>query len=251
MNQIQSYLNKLEQEYNIEILLAVETGSRAWGFPSPDSDYDIRMIYKHPVDWYISIDDPKDTIELMLDNNEIDITGWDVRKSLQLLRISNAALLERIQSNIIYKVNESFLSDLKVLSLDYYSRISTIHHYISMAKKCFEDVSNTEKYKLKRFFYGLRAALNCMYILNNADIPPISFPEVVNCLNISNECKSRIFELIQLKSTINEDYLHTGEKELISLMSNSIDIAEQYALTLPSGNRSYQPLNEFLHQIIL
>ena len=84
---IQQYLRQIEAERDIKILFASETGSRAWGFPSPDSDYDIRIIYIHKLDWYLSINIPKDTIELMLENNDIDISGWELRKSLSLLAI--------------------------------------------------------------------------------------------------------------------------------------------------------------------
>ena len=99
---IKKYLKNIEEKFDITILLACETGSRAWGFPSPDSDYDVRLIYKHKRDWYLSLAEEKDTIELMLDNNEIDISGWDIRKTLRLLWKSNPPLLERIQSPIIY-----------------------------------------------------------------------------------------------------------------------------------------------------
>ena len=79
------YLNELEQAKGIEILLACETGSRAWGFPSPDSDYDVRVIYKHNKNWYLSLVEEKDTVEYFLENNDIDISGWDIRKCLKLL----------------------------------------------------------------------------------------------------------------------------------------------------------------------
>ena len=89
---IKKYLSDLEKEKAIEILLACETGSRVWGFPSPDSDFDVRIIYKHEKDWYLSLTEEKDTIEYFLENNEIDISGWDLRKSLRLLWKSNPPL---------------------------------------------------------------------------------------------------------------------------------------------------------------
>ncbi|HAN77121.1 MAG TPA: hypothetical protein DCQ31_04775 [Bacteroidales bacterium] len=79
-HKINSYLTEIEVANDIEILLACETGSRAWGFPSPDSDYDVRLIYKHKTDWYLSLTEPKDSIELMLDDNLIDISGWELRR---------------------------------------------------------------------------------------------------------------------------------------------------------------------------
>jgi predicted nucleotidyltransferase len=54
-NKINGYLDAIEKEKQIKILLACETGSRAWGFPSPDSDYDVRIVYVHEKDWYLSL----------------------------------------------------------------------------------------------------------------------------------------------------------------------------------------------------
>lgn len=137
---IKKHLADLEQEKGIEILLACETGSRAWGFPSPDSDFDVRIIYKHEKKWYLSLVEEKDTIELFLENNELDITGWELRKSLRLLWKSNPALLERIQSPIIYKVNTDFLEGITMVAQAAYSRIATIHHYSSMAKNLYAEL---------------------------------------------------------------------------------------------------------------
>ena len=109
---ILQYLKQIETEKGITILLACETGSRAWGFPSPDSDYDVRFIYRHDRNWYLSLNERKDTIERMFDNRDIDISGWDLRKSLNLLWKSNAALMERIQSPITYISDEAFVFEI-------------------------------------------------------------------------------------------------------------------------------------------
>ena len=156
------YLNKIEEEREVKILLACETGSRAWGFPSPDSDFDIRIIYVHKKDWYLSLSEKKDSIELMFENNDIDITGWDLRKSLRLLQKSNPPLLERIQSPILYKSDNAFLVQMNELANSQYSRIDTIHHYLSMAKNFVEELKENGEYKLKNFFtlYVLRLLAN-------------------------------------------------------------------------------------------
>ncbi|MFZ1378508.1 MAG: nucleotidyltransferase domain-containing protein, partial [Saprospiraceae bacterium] len=117
---ILEYLKKIQIEKEIDILLACETGSRAWGFPSPDSDYDVRFIYKHKINWYLSLKQQKDTIEVMYENNEIDLSGWDIKKSLNLLWKSNPPLLERIQSPIIYVSNKEFLDGMQNLSKQSY-----------------------------------------------------------------------------------------------------------------------------------
>jgi predicted nucleotidyltransferase len=157
------YLEQIEEEKNIKILLACETGSRAWGFPSPDSDFDIRLIYMHEKDWYLSLSEKKDTIERMLDNNEIDISGWDLRKCLRLLKKSNPPLLERIQSPILYKTDNNFLLRINEIAKTAYSRIASAHHYLGIAKKHIDEVKDRDEYKLKKFFL-------CIEIFNSLQV---------------------------------------------------------------------------------
>lgn len=247
---IKNYLKEIENNYNIKILYACETGSRAWGFPSPDSDYDIRMIYIHPKDWYLSLWEEKDTIEMMLNDNEIDITGWDLRKSLRLLLKSNPPLLERIQSPIIYRCDEPFLSEIILIAKTFYSKIATIHHYLNMAKKCLYEIDNIETYKLKKFFYALRSAIACKWILDRDELPPICFLEMLEKLNISQTLKTRIAELIELKSNENESYMHCGENELIFLIKEIIMVSEDNAQSLPTGKGDFKELNDFFRNAI-
>ena len=214
-NKIKQELAQLEEERDITILLACETGSRAWGFPSPDSDYDIRMIYKRPRDWYLSLNEGKDTIELMLEDGELDITGWDIRKTLRLLWKSNAALLERLQSPIVYMQVTGFMQAIMPLAKSRYSRIAVMYHYLSMAKKVFAEVEDQDQYKLKKLFYALRTATACIWIIERDEIPPIVYTDMLNGLDLATSLTDRIHELIALKATKNESYLHTGEKELL------------------------------------
>jgi len=242
---INQYLNKIEKEKNIIILLACETGSRAWGFPSPDSDFDIRIIYKHKKDWYLSLNEKKDSIDLMFENNEIDITGWDLRKSLKLLQKSNSPLLERIQSPIIYKKDDEFLDEMTTVAQNQYSRIATIHHYLSMAKNFLEELKEAKEYKLKKFFYALRSATACKWILEKEEMPPIEFLKMINGLNIPNSVTNRIDELILLKSTISESYFHEGEKELISFIEACINETDKKRQSLPSAKGNTEELDTF------
>lgn len=247
-DKITKYLEQIQQEKEIEILLACETGSRAWGFPSPDSDYDVRFIYRHKTEWYLSINEQKDTIELMFENNEIDLSGWDLKKSLQLLWKSNPPLLERIQSPIIYMANEEFLSGINDLSKTYYSKISTIHHYLNMAKKMFDEVKGSEKVKLKKLFYALRTAVACQWILEKDEIPPIVFQTMLEELSIDSEIKHRTYELIALKATKEESYLHEEEKKINGCIENIIQRAEYEVNALPAGKGEMEGLNQFFRK---
>ncbi len=247
---IKKYLSDLEKNQGIKILLACETGSRAWGFPSPDSDFDVRIIYVHDKNWYLSLAEEKDTIEYFFENNEIDISGWDLRKCLRLLWKSNPPILERIQSPIIYKVDQGFLTGINAIARTTYSRIATIHHYLSMAKKTFEEVVTTEEYKLKKFFYALRASVACLWILEKEEIPPIEFGKMLTGLTLPDTITLRIRELITIKATISEKYYHKGEQELIAFMRNCIERADNESLRLPSSKGQMSDVNDFFRKIL-
>ncbi len=247
---IKYYLEEIEKEKQIKILLASETGSRAWGFPSPDSDYDVRIIYMHPKDWYLSLTEKKDSIQRMLENNEIDITGWDLRKSLRLLMKSNPPLLERIQSTIIYHQDDQFVNSIEALANNSYSRISTIHHYVSMAKKFFADIVNEKEYKLKKLFYALRSATACLWILKKNEIPPINFLQMIDGLDINEDLVTRINQLISIKSTQSEAYFHKGEPELFAFIHHCISLSEAGANSLPSVKTDIVQLDQFFVKML-
>lgn len=247
---IKQYLKDIEQRKNIKILFACETGSRAWGFPSPDSDFDIRIIYVHKTDWYLSLGSPKDSIDLMFENKDIDISGWELKKSLMLLRKSNASMLERIQSPIIYDKDDEFLDDMLAASQVQYSRIATIHHYLSMAKRFVDDLETGETFKLKKFFYALRSATVCKWILEKDEMPPIEFTKIYPNLGIATHLVQRIEELIALKSTISETYLHSGEAELLDFIRACIRESEEKRQSLPGSKAKTEPLNVILKKYI-
>lgn len=128
-------IKNAEHEHNVKVLYAVESGSRAWGFASPNSDYDVRFVYVHPRDWYLTIDvdDQRDVIEYPI-VDEIDINGWDLRKALQLLWRSNPAIVEWLHSPIVYIDDGIFAQSARQCLPSIYSPIKGVHHYLNMAK---------------------------------------------------------------------------------------------------------------------
>ena len=111
MQPIPAKLATLAQQENLHFLLAVESGSRAWGFASPDSDYDVRALYIRPSAHYLAIDEGKDTFEF-IEDEWFDVGAWDIRKALRLLRKSNAVLLEWLRSPVVYAADSAFVRDL-------------------------------------------------------------------------------------------------------------------------------------------
>lgn len=242
---ILKYLGELEQTRDIKILLACETGSRAWGFPSPDSDYDVRLIYVHRPLWYLKLTEPKDTIEQMHEDREIDISGWDLRKSLRLLMKSNPPLLERIQSPIVYQADPVFVAGINSLADGFYSRIATINHYLSMSNKMMAELNGGENYKLKKLFYALRTAVACNWIMEKEEKPPIEFPVMLAGLDIDSTLQKSIHALITLKLTKDETYMHSGEEHLLEFIEDTLQKATQQRNALPGSNGNVEELSDF------
>lgn len=178
---IAKQLAQIEQEEQVRIIYACESGSRAWGFPSQDSDYDVRFIYVRPLEWYLSIEDQRDVIERPI-SDQLDINGWDIRKALKLFRKSNPPLLEWLQSPIQYDEQYSVAEQIRSLSPLTFSPKSCLYHYLNMAKGNFRDYLQGEQVKIKKYFYVLRPLLACGWIARYETMPPMAFDELVETL---------------------------------------------------------------------
>lgn len=213
-NKILEKLKQIEKEKNIEILFAVESGSRAWGFASSDSDYDIRFVYKHQKDWYLNLWEQKDTIEFMTED-DLDGSGWDVGKALQLLAKSNASFLGWLFSPVVYYANNTFLEEIKAMAKDNFNPVSGFYHYHSMSKN-FEEKLGTSEMSIKSFFYAIRTTLCANWIAKGKGIPPVLFEELYVLLNEENQRK--LDELILLKGQSIEKSTPRIDEELITLV---------------------------------
>ncbi|UVI31126.1 nucleotidyltransferase domain-containing protein [Paenibacillus spongiae] len=175
---IKQELSAIEAQEGVRILYACESGSRAWGFPSRDSDYDVRFIYIRPVDWYLSIFERRDVIERPIDDM-LDINGWDLRKALNLFRKSNPPLLEWLQSPICYAEPYSAAEQIRALSAETFSPKSCMHHYLHMARGNYREYLQGDLVKIKKYFYVLRPVLACAWISERGTMPPIAFETLV------------------------------------------------------------------------
>jgi predicted nucleotidyltransferase len=166
------------------VLLAVESGSRAWGFASPNSDYDARFIYVHGRDWYLSVglEEQRDVIEYPI-VDEIDINGWDLRKALRLFWKSNPSFVEWIQSPIIYRDEGSFAPSVRAMLSEVYSRQKGIYHYRSMAKTNYRGYLRADLVPLKKYFYVLRPLLAVRWLENYGTAAPIEFGKLLTMVS--------------------------------------------------------------------
>lgn len=176
--QIQNELDKIERTHDVRVIYCAESGSRAWGIASPDSDYDVRFVYVHKREHYLRLDPQRDVIEWMLDD-VLDISGWDLKKALTLTHASNPTLYEWSRSPIVYKTSEDWRKVVGVLD-EFFVQKSVAYHYLSLAKKTYKIYCGGESVRLKKYFYVLRPIFACRWVLDFGSAPPIEFETLKN-----------------------------------------------------------------------
>ncbi len=246
MEKIREILKNLEQKKKIKILYACETGSRAWGFPSPDSDYDIRFIYMHERDWYLSLSQRKDTLEFM--DGELDITGWDLKKCLTLLKKSNAPLIERFQSPIEYYAVAGFKTDFRNLIGNYYSPTAVFFHHYSLAQKFREELKDKQEVRLKNYFYLIRSLLSCNWIVNDKTVLPMDIEGLMKLIDTGRRIEIR--NLIKLKERVDEEYLHTKDRSLDSWVDSLFEVLDGSRENMGVSKADHSALNEFFLKMV-
>lgn len=197
---ILSRIDRAEQEHDVRVLLAVESGSRAWGFESPNSDYDARFIYTHRPDWYLAVDleEKRDVIEYPI-VDDIDLNGWDVRKALRLFSRSNPAFVEWIQSPIIYRESGGFAASVRQLLPTVYSCGRGVYHYRSMARTNFRGYLRAGQVPLKKYFYVLRPLLAVRWLERYSKPAPIEFEKLLHLIEDRPALVADIHQLLARK----------------------------------------------------
>jgi hypothetical protein len=172
-------LADIERQHQVTVLYACESGSRGWGFASPDSDYDVRFVYVHRLPWYLTVLPGRDVIEQPI-SGDLDINGWDLRKTLGLLRDSNPTLLEWLRSPIVYRAVEPWAPRLRALAEEEFSLVRGYHHYVSMARKNLREHLLGEVVRYKKYLYVLRPLLAARWIREGRGAPPMRFAELAS-----------------------------------------------------------------------
>jgi predicted nucleotidyltransferase len=225
-------LGKIEQAHNCEILLAVESGSRAWGFPSPDSDNDVRFFFKRPIKSYLAIDPERDVIETPMDG-DWDVNGWDITKALRLMVKGNATVGEWLNSPLIYRENEKsdFSYRLRDLLAVYSDPRLSARHYYGLANTCYKgDISNrptAEKIdaldgtglsfkgptlvNLKKYFYAVRAAASITWVEKYNEVPPMTLQALMSRDTLPWDVRGVVNDLMHQKATMGEKF-GTGKR---------------------------------------
>ena len=244
-DQIAQELARLERRHDIRILYAVESGSRAWGFASTDSDWDVRYLYVHRLDWYLKIDDKKDNQEEILPN-DIDLAGWELKKALRLFRKSNPPLLEWLDSPIVYSEKYATAGWLRDLKKEYFNPKSCLHHYLHMAERNYRAYLQGDFVKVKKYFYVLRPMLACDWIKETDTMAPTEFRKLLDSQVHDPMVKAEIEKLLARKIAGEE----LSEEPRIAILNDFLEEKirhfNEYVQKLP---RSPQPDTDLLNEL--
>jgi len=246
---IQTQIQEIEQKENIKILYACESGSRAWGFPSKDSDYDVRFIYIRPKDWYLSIDDKKDTVDYPI-NDLLDINGWDIRKALRLFRGSNAVIYEWIQSPIVYKTEGKLHQSLIRSMNEFYSLRAGMHHYLGMTMNTLTSDLMADSVRVKKYLYALRSVLACKWIMTYNEVPPMEFVKLRELIKEEKGLNEVIDQLLEQKLNGDEKYTVAPVRLLNHFIWNEIRMAELFSMDQSKPNGSTEKLDGLFRELL-
>lgn len=240
-------LQKIEQTHNVKIIMAIESGSRAWGFASPDSDYDVRFIYVRNKEDYLKLEGIRDVIEWKLDE-VLDINGWDIRKALQLLHKSNPTIFEWCTSPIVYLSTLDF-DVLKKVMPGYFSEKKALYHYWHMAQTNYREYLKGEEVRIKKYFYVLRPLLAAQWILDKKVAPPMLFDELVDA-ELDEKLRPELNRLLEMKKTLPEMGMAPKVQIFNDYIEKVMPDIKEAAEKIEETEKDWDALNELFLQFI-
>lgn len=244
-------LKDIESRYDVKILLAVESGSRAWGFASKDSDYDVRFVYVHRKEWYLSLIEGRDVIEEMDSDEVMDFAGWDLKKTLLLMGKGNCAFAEWLNSPVIYYKDEEFFKSISCLKEAYFRKVSAVNHYYHMAMNHDKRYLEKRGCEMKRFMYHLRGLLAAKFTAIYDTYPPVLFNELVEKMVSDKSIKAEIADLVRLKQESREHNTMIVSDFLVAFAAELAAEIEAMFGTFPGENPpDLKRLDEFFLNIL-
>lgn len=250
--QIAERISQIEAEHRVRVLLAVEAGSRATGLNAADSDYDVRFIYAHPLEHYLSIDlaDKGDVIDYPI-SDELDLHGWDLRKALQLFGQSNPSLIEWFQSPIIYCERGCFSPEVRRLLPELFSPEKAIFHYRSMAKSNFDKfLEGKDEVSAKKYLYVVRSLLMILWIEKYQQPAPMAFYALFGLLESDVSLRQAIEALVVIKIQSTQERLVPRNSDIDTFIERQFSRLAQFKPQIPASVGRVDVLNQLYRRVL-
>lgn len=231
-------LAEIEARFGVRILYACESGSRAWGFASPDSDYDVRFIYVYPLPWYLTVKPGRDVIELPIEG-DLDVNGWEVRKTLGLLARGNPALIEWLQSPIVYRADEAFLGALWSAARTLFRPEKSLYHYRHMAAGNYREYLRGDIVRLKKYLYVLRPLLAARWVATKGEMAPMEFEPLVAAMVEDAGLRRSIERLLALKRASGEADNGPRVPDINAFIEAELDVLKEITPSAPAGDDAF------------
>jgi uncharacterized protein len=247
---LKDLLHDVESKHGLSVIYGLESGSRAWGFESQNSDYDVRFLYVRPVDWYLCIEKRDDVLELGT-STDIDLSGWDLRKSLFFLRQSHPVLLEWLRSPVVYIEQPGIVQRMREIGEEFFAPRASVHHYIGWAERILHRYFQSPDLAAKRYFYVIRPILCCRWIQLVGGQPPLLMQKLVAAIDMPSEAKLAIGNLIERKRAGYELDSVGRIPVLDQYISETLPQIKDFLVTLPKPEYApFELLNPLFHQAL-
>jgi len=245
-------LQQIEAREEVRILFAIESGSRAWGFPSPDSDYDARFVYVRKRDWYLSLEPGRDVIALPIEG-DLDINGWDLKKALSLLLKPNPVLLEWLSSPIRYVWDEQACAKLLAFAEDVTHGPACLHHYLNLGEGLWRrHIAANSEVNLKKYFYIVRPAMALRWIRKNPDtMPPMNFQALLAGVGVDKTLTAELEALLIAKREAKEIGLAPRVPVIDEFVEAEFDWAREAGKTLKADRKPLRPRADALFRELI
>lgn len=248
---VASSLREVERDRDLRVLFACESGSRAWGFASDDSDFDVRFIYVRPPAAYLKLRPEADAFDIHGDH-DLDLAGWDVRKTAELIRKSNGPLFEWVDSPIIYEADAAFHERLRELRRVYFDPKKAMFHYLSLAGGVWSKyIEGDPRPKRKKYLYVLRPLACVRFIERHGTQPPTPFASVLDGIELADDVRGAIDRLVADKRASRELGAGPADEVLNGWITQTLAAGEQAAAAAPTSDVGNDRLDRLIADTIL
>ncbi len=226
--QIDARLAAISQQHGVAIPFAIESGSRAWGFPSPNSDYDCRFVFVRQPDDYLSPWQRRDVIETPVEG-DLDVNGWDLAKAVRLLSGGNAVIIEWLMSPVVYQAEEQFREEFLALARRIADRHLVARHYLHLGERFWDACLAADgAVPRKKILYALRPAAALRWLrLHEEAVAPMELPALLAACDPPAGLAGAVEELIARKAEAAESDCEPLPQAVAAFIERELEAARE------------------------